>query len=50
MAVMEWAQVVLPLLALGWGVCLVAVYADVINDWAAKIDAWWAHVIGKTRA
>ena len=49
MTVLEWAQVVLPLLVLGWGMCLVAVHADVIGKWVAKFDVWWAHHIGRTR-
>lgn len=39
---MAWAEAVLPLLALGWGLCLVAMYPDTIATWVAKLDAWRA--------
>ena len=41
MTFVEWAEVVLPLLALGWGVCLVAIYPEAIEGWIGKLDAWW---------
>jgi hypothetical protein len=45
MTIVEWAHVVLPLLALGWGVCLAVIHADVIDAWVARFDAWWAEHI-----
>ncbi len=45
-ALIEWAGVVLPLLALAWGMCLVAIYPDVIEAWVAKLDAWWIDHVG----
>ena len=42
MSIVDWAEVVLPLLALGWGVCLVAMYPEVIDEWIARFNAWWA--------
>jgi len=46
----EWAHVVLPLLCLGWGVCLAAIYAEAIDRWVARFDAWWLeNVDGRSR-
>jgi hypothetical protein len=41
MTIVEWAEVALPLLALGWVLCLVAIYPDAINAIAAKVCGWW---------
>ena len=41
MSLVEWAHVVLPLLCLGWGLCLVAMYPETIDRWVARFDAWW---------
>jgi hypothetical protein len=41
MTVVEWAEVALPLIALGWGMCLVAAQAETIDAWVAKASAWW---------
>lgn len=49
MTFIEWANVVLPLLALGWGVCLVALYPEAIDRWAAQFDTWWIDTVGERR-
>lgn len=46
MTLLEWLGVVLPLLWLGWGLCLVAMYPEVIDAWAARLDAWWIATFG----
>lgn len=46
MTFVEWAHVVLPLLALGWGVTLVALYPEAVDRWLAQLDAWWIEYVG----
>jgi hypothetical protein len=41
MTFVEWADVVLPLLALCWGLCLVALHPDAIDRWMARLAARW---------
>ena len=49
MTMVEWAEAALPLLALGWGLCLVATHAEAIRAWVAKFNAWWAE-LGRPKA
>lgn len=48
MTLVEWAEVVLPLLALGWGLCVVAVYPETLDVWVAQFDHWWPENDHKT--
>ena len=49
MTFVEWAHVVLPLLTLGWGLCLVAMHPDAIDRWVARFDAWWTENVDHTQ-
>ncbi len=49
MSIVDWAHVVLPLLGLGWGVCLVAVHPDVIDKWVARFSVWWVEKVDPPR-
>jgi len=48
-SLVEWAHVVLPLLCLGWGLCLVAMYPEAIDRWVARFDAWWVETVDPSR-
>lgn len=49
MSIVDWAHVVLPLLALGWGACVAARHAEAIDAWVRRLDAWWAEQIDPPR-
>jgi len=38
MSFVEWAEVALPLLVFGWGMCLVAAYPEIVDSALAKLD------------
>ena len=48
MTFVEWANVVLPLLALGWGLCLLAIHPDAVDRWVARFEAWSTENLGHT--
>lgn len=50
MTIVEWANVALPLLALGVGMCLVMMNPEAIDAGVERLDAWWReNVVARKR-